>query len=86
MNGDVFNGNREGRKSAGAAHYRRDGRVHVQLRIYGFAAALRVLLSGNATAAFRDDGSRNGVERFFSQIKQNIVQILDDIRPTLPPG
>ena len=54
-----------------------------KLRMYGFAVALLVLLGGNAMAASRDDGSRSGVEKVFSQIKR-IVRILDDIRMTFP--
>ena len=53
-----------------------------RLRTYGLAAAFLVLLGGNATAASRDDDSRDGLRKFFSQIKQRIVRILEDIRPT----
>jgi hypothetical protein len=56
-----------------------------KLRVYGFAAALLVLLGGNALAASRDDGSCIGVEKLLSRI-QRIVRILDDVRVILPPG
>jgi hypothetical protein len=57
-----------------------------KLRTYGLAAALLVVLSGNAMAASRNDDSRDGFHKFFSQLKQRIVRFLEDMKPTFPGG
>jgi hypothetical protein len=57
-----------------------------KLRVYGLAAAFLVLLGGDAMAVSRDDDSRNGLRNFFSGVKHRIVQILEEMRPTFPPG
>ena len=61
------------------------GEVMSKLRTYGLAAALLVLLSGNARAASRDDDSRDGIQKFSFNSNSGSFRIVEDMKPTCPP-